>query len=390
MRAQLTSSFLEMETKQAAAEVAVQTSTLLYPEGHLARQWEPVKSACYAATEAYLGAMSASGDGMNVGADRFGGPFGQPGAAAFDHTRHMLMTALTEIDRFTTRHRAGLESASRAATTIVAQTEQAKSLTMQARQKLATADPRFAAYPSVAGRAGELDDAFRDLATAADSHQLALMAEASAQVLATIAAIDEALAGAPQREEQARRGISSVMTRLDAARTRAEAMRPAMSALLREFHQNSSAGLNHNEGKAAEHFGRAASLIDEAKVAQREQRPEDALELVSQVRTQLAEADKLVDEVADRLALLRDLRRDPTASEKDVRFKLRDAQRLAVSRGLVGEWGSVLDAQVGRIDRTVGELRGRHPDYWAYHLALQEVSSYIAEVVARMRKQAAQ
>ena len=71
------------------------------------------------------------------------------------------------------------------------------------------------------------------------------------------------------------------------------------------------------------------------------------------------------------------------------RFRVRDAQRLAVDRGAVTEWGSVLDAQVARIDRTVAALTGRHPDYWKYHLALEEVSQYVSTIVTRIRQQAA-
>jgi hypothetical protein len=51
----------------------------------------------------------------------------------------------------------------------------------------------------------------------------------------------------------------------------------------------------------------------------------------------------------------------------------------------VREWGSVLDAQLERIDRIAGTLTGRHPDYWAYVAQLDAVSAFIAEVVQKMR-----
>jgi hypothetical protein len=89
--------------------------------------------------------------------------------------------------------------------------------------------------------------------------------------------------------------------------------------------------------------------------------------------------------VTDRLATLRAVKENPESKVRDVRFRLRDAQHLAVQRGLTAEWGSVLDAQLNRIDRAVDALTGVHPDYWAYVKDLDAVSTFITGVVNRMR-----
>ena len=79
------------------------------------------------------------------------------------------------------------------------------------------------------------------------------------------------------------------------------------------------------------------------------------------------------------------MKANPTETENKVRFKLRDAQQLAINRGVVAEWGSVLDAQLARIDRASNALTGTHPDYWSYLQDLDTISDFIAGVIDRMR-----
>jgi hypothetical protein len=116
--------------------------------------------------------------------------------------------------------------------------------------------------------------------------------------------------------------------------------------------------------------------------------PEHALALMADARVHLAEAEACVDAVTDRLTTLRAVRADPTEKERQVRFRLKDAQMFAVNHGLVAEWGSVLDAQLARIERAAASLTGTHPDYWSYVMQLDSVSAFIAEVVEKMRTQA--
>ena len=133
----------------------------------------------------------------------------------------------------------------------------------------------------------------------------------------------------------------------------------------------------------------ADTEVSEAATAGASGDPEAALRLVTSARAKLTEAEQLVDAVTDRLRLLREVRSDPAAKANAVRFRLRDAQRLVVSRGLVPEWGSVLDAQVDRIDRITEQLTGRHPDYWTYLQSLDSVGEFVSGVVTRIRHQPA-
>jgi hypothetical protein len=156
--------------------------------------------------------------------------------------------------------------------------------------------------------------------------------------------------------------------------------------LLREFPAASSNDLTTNERRAAADIEAARNVLGQAGDAVAQGLPEQALQLTATARQHLGRADDLVDAVADRLDLLRRLRADPAEKENRVRFELRDAQRLAVSAGVVQAWGSVLDAQVARIDRIVDQIKVPRPDLWAYSQALDEVSKFIDTTVNKIRK----
>jgi hypothetical protein len=64
---------------------------------------------------------------------------------------------------------------------------------------------------------------------------------------------------------------------------------------------------------------------------------------------------------------------------------LRDAQRLVVDRGLVAEFGPVLDAQSVRLANAEERLTGAHPDHWLYLTELRGVRDRVKDVVARAR-----
>ncbi|MGA9873921.1 MAG: hypothetical protein WBQ44_22635, partial [Rhodococcus sp. (in: high G+C Gram-positive bacteria)] len=135
----------------------------------------------------------------------------------------------------------------------------------------------------------------------------------------------------------------------------------------------------------ARHIEQAEEDLSAARAASDSGNPEEALDYIAQARAHLSEAEKLVDAVTDRLSLLREVKANPIKKEQAARFTLRDAQQLAVNRGMVAEWGSVLDAQLARIDRANAALTGPHPDYWSYLQDLDSIASFITGVIDRMR-----
>jgi len=367
----MVAAFLDMDKRQSIAEAGVIASHEVAPERDLLRRWEPIRQKCYQAAEAYLQLARTEPEEELAP------------AAAYEQVIHQIADAARTLDEFYERYRGHLEHA-----VTVAQTapQLAARVSADARDALGALDTpansAFAEYPSVRATTDAVQRALHTLDAATGAGAVRTAAH---QVEEATAAFREALAEAPGRQAEARNTLASVTTRLGAVRTRSEGLAPAYSALLREFNAASSADLSGNEQQALLLLERAAEELDVARASLAAGRPEEALAQAGVVRAELARAEELVDAVTDRLATLRAVKENPESKVRDVRFRLRDAQHLAVQRGLTAEWGSVLDAQLNRIDRAVDALTGVHPDYWAYVKDLDAVSTFITGVVNRMR-----
>ncbi|GLP72933.1 hypothetical protein TUM20983_00430 [Mycobacterium antarcticum] len=366
----LTDAFFDMDKRQSIAESAVKASEQLFPERGMRQSWNLVANVCYAAAESYLTATAA------VPAST---------AGAFDAVQRQLAEASQAVDQFYGAHRTHLQHAQAALSALPDEAQRVATAANVARQSLRTVGGAFAGYPSVRSAGTELDGAMAALDSALAGGTGRPIRDATARVRDATAALEQALTRAPEQDRLAAQSLASVTTRMAALSTRAEGLAPAFSSLLREFNAASSEDLLTNELSSRRVTQRAAAELAEARIMLSNGNPEGARELASSVRAQLAQAEELVDAVTDRLTLLRSVRDNPRAVEDAVRFKLRDAQMLAVSRGVVAEWASVLDAQLGRIDRVVEQLARRNPDYWGYVRGLDAVSSFISGVVARMR-----
>ncbi|MET7770349.1 hypothetical protein [Nocardia sp. NPDC005366] len=376
-RSQLADAFLDMDRRQSAADAAVLASDEVFPERGFGAVWEPVRSRCYDAAGAYL----ALADELEA-AERDNTPLPQGQERTATVTRR-LTDAARAVDEFYRGHQAQLEQAVGVHQAVPQLARQVKVAAAGVRAQAANSE--YADYPSVRGRASAVDEALITL-EAAGARGAGAVRKAANRLEAATRELSDALAQAPSRNAAATTAISSVNTRLAAVRNRSAGLAPAYSALLREFNAASSADLANNERESQRAIDAAADALDRARAASAENNPESALELTTSARGNLAEAEQQVDAVTKRLALLREVRANPRDRAEAVRFRLRDAQMLAVSRELVGEWGSVLDAQVDRIDRISETLSGRHPDYWAYVTELDAVTEFIAGVVDRMRK----
>ncbi|MET8773875.1 hypothetical protein ABZV58_02505 [Nocardia sp. NPDC004654] len=379
-RARLADAFLDMDRRQSAAEAAVHASEEVFSERGFSAAWDPVRGRCYDAAGAYLALSeeleAAQRDGTSV-AD---------GQQRADAVTRQLVEAARAVDEFYRGNQARLEEAVAIVRSVPQLAQQVKVAAAAVRGQ--AAESEYADYPSVRSRAAAVDEALVTLESAGVSGGSGAVRAAANRLDAVTKELAEALAQAPSRLGAANTALTSVDTRLAAVRNRSERLGPAYSALLREFNAASSADLANNGRESQQAIDAAADALARARAESVAKNPESALELTSTARGSLTEAEQLIDAVTKRLELLRSVREDPQDKAKAVRFRLRDAQMLAMSRGLAGEWGSVLDAQAERIERITETLSGRHPDYWAYVAELDAVTEFIAGVVDRMRKQA--
>lgn len=370
----MVAAFLDMDRRQSVAEAGVAESHELAPERNLLRQWEPIRQTCYRAAERYLQLAHTEPDQELAS------------TADYEQAIRRIGDATRILDEFYENNRGHLEHMSALAQTVPQLAHRVRADAHVALEALQAPERApFAHYRSVRAAVEALEIELRSLDSARGTGALRTGAH---KVEEATKVLRQALTDAPGRQSEARNTVASVTTRLNAVRTRTEGLPPAFSALLREFNAASSADLSGNAQQAEVLLERAGARLDEARRAADDARPELALDLATEVRIDLAAAEELVDSVTERLAALRAVRKNPEAKVDEVRFRLRDAQLLAVQRDLTAEWGSVLDAQLDRIDRAVDALTGVHPDYWAYVRDLDAVSDFIAGVVDRMRGRA--
>ncbi|MFJ6214714.1 hypothetical protein ACIQGZ_15475 [Streptomyces sp. NPDC092296] len=192
----------------------------------------------------------------------------------------------------------------------------------------------------------------------------------------------------PERAREIDRRVVSLRTRAQALETKAAGVEPTLSELRRRFSSECWQDLQRVPRQTAESVGSARTRLGEATAARDEQRWADATAALATARALLNTADGAVAEVADRLRRLTEVERDPKAEIERTRFALRDAQRLAMAGRSAPDprHAGPLDAAVGRLDRAVAGLTGRHPDYWHFLRETTGVRDTAAQVVQQIRE----
>lgn len=381
-----TQGFLALDDEQRAAADAVRAADEL--DGHagasaaastsagaerLVRAWAQVSQVCDRATEAYLAATQD-----------FPLDAALPGARAADERALREINAAREaIRRFRTSHSRTLDEAAYALNTLPRAVQEARTALVDAQAAVAQAgaagvrsrraDERLAEAELAAGLLDAAGTGLRERRT------LAQRTLDLARAAATLAL------EAPRTAAGVRSALSSVATRRSAAVTKAERIEPAMSALRREFSEPCSRDLTGAESLTRDAIAEADRSIATARRHAEGGDWDDAADAVAAARSELARAEERHDAVIDRLAELRAVRAAPDRFASDVRFVLRDAQRLVVDRGLVAEFGPVLDAQSVRLQTAQERLAGVHPDYWLYLSELRGVRERVKDVVSGVR-----
>ena len=378
--------FLDLDTRQRYVSEAVDAAGALRETGSYAAaltgrdgleaSWDQVEQKCFAASGHYLNVS------QQYPAETSASQSPQA-AAAYGQVHLELAQAAGEVDAFYQAHRESLDQARRGVAATPAIARAAREAAAAALEK-ALSDPTVAAFPSVLNAQHELDQACDVLdraTTVADTRHAAEAVTAKAH------ALDGAVTSAAGAGDAAKSALASVRTRIDALTTRTERLVETNSALLREFSAASSRDLSGNIGQARQHLAEGEKDWAEARELLQTGKAESALTHLQSARNHLAESESAGKELTERLASLREVKADPEAALKKVRFKIRDVQRLVVDRDLIPEWGSVLDSQMNRLERAEAGLTGVHPDYWAYLSELRAITAFVSGVVDRIRSQ---
>ncbi|SNX58143.1 hypothetical protein SAMN06272735_2628 [Streptomyces sp. TLI_55] len=191
----------------------------------------------------------------------------------------------------------------------------------------------------------------------------------------------------PEKAAEIDHRLVSLRTRAQALTTRAGQVEPVLSELRRRFSAACWQDLQQVPGQAVENVRQAELKLTEARAARDEQRWPDATALLSTVRALLNSTDESVSAAGDRLRRLNAVQKDPQQEIDRTRFAIRDAQRLAMTGRNTPDprHARPLDESVARLERAIGTLEGRHPDYWHFLTETEAVRQAVARVVAQIR-----
>ncbi|WP_435056730.1 hypothetical protein [Streptomyces capoamus] len=193
----------------------------------------------------------------------------------------------------------------------------------------------------------------------------------------------------PERAAEIDHRLVSLRTRAEALTTRAGQVEPVLSELRRRFAAACWQDLQQVPGEAAEQVRQARLKLGEAQAAREAQRWADAASLLSTARALLNATDEAVSAAGDRLGRLNAVQKDPQAEIERTRFAIRDAQRLAMTGRTTPDprHARPLDEAVARLERAIGTLEGRHPDYWHFLTETDGVRRAVARVVTQIREE---
>jgi predicted nucleic acid-binding Zn-ribbon protein len=376
--------YIYAETLFSEVDTAVEAVRVLYPDHPAAGPWPGLRAQYLEAGASYLNA-TAQFDLDNAGR-RLPPGFAQQAAHAYGHAHRQLDTAIRAIAAYRDRNSELLHRAD-AAVKAIPRTVQAARVEA-AEAKGAAEASEFTRYLSVERAVAALDEALAQLERAATSGDLLSARDLAATVGERATAVRCALEEAPHSEDRARSALVAVRTRIDAMQARFDTARQAHSALLREFSARCSQDLAHAERAAEQLRAQAEDSWRQAREELARKLPDNALDTLGTARELLGEAERSLSAVTGRLQALRRVRADPAAAAESARFRIRDASHLVRDNGLVQEWGSVLSAQLDRVERAQRGLVGAHPDYWAYLQQLDAVEKFVTDVIDRVRGRA--
>ncbi|GAA4795168.1 hypothetical protein [Streptomyces ziwulingensis] len=242
---------------------------------------------------------------------------------------------------------------------------------------------------ALAARLAALAPELTKLNQGAGRHGVPGTLERAEHVARAAEAVRAEAARLPAQAAETDKRLVSLRTRAQALTTRAEAVEPILSELRRRFTASCWQDLQHVPEQAAETVRQAERRLAEARTAREEQRWPDTTALLSTVRALLNETDEAVSAAGDRLRRLNAVQKDPQQEIERTRFAIRDAQRLAMAGRNTPDprHARPLDEAVARLERAIGTLAGRHPDYWHFLTETDEVRRTVSHVVAGIREE---
>lgn len=301
--------------------------------------------------------------------------------------REELDRVKAELDRFAQQLQPLLDKAETQLARVAPARERARAALLAASDALDGARAGGMRADDLAARLAALGPELTLLNQGAALHGVQATVQRADRILRDAEAIRAEAARLPERAAEIDRRLVSLRTRAQALRNRADRVDPVLSELRRRFSAACWQDLQQVPDEAVRDVARAEEQLRDAGRARDEQRWADVTALIEAVRASLDATDEAVSAAQDRLTRLEAVARDPQAEVDRTRFAIRDAQRLAMAGRSVPEprHARPLDEAVARVERARAALEGRHPDYWAFLLEMEDVRGAVNRVVNEIR-----
>ncbi|WSJ88391.1 hypothetical protein OG430_33760 [Streptomyces sp. NBC_01304] len=300
-----------------------------------------------------------------------------------------LGRAKQDLDRFSQGLGPLLDKAETQLARLVPAVERARQTLLAASTALDAVRASGLKADDLAARLAALAPELTKLNQGAGKHGVAETLQRADRVLRDAEAVRAEAERLPERAAETDRRLVSLRTRAQALTTRSAQVDPILSELRRRFTTNCWQDLQRVPEQAAEAVKQAEQKLAEARKARDEQRWPDATSLLSTARALLNSTDEAISAAGERLQRLNAVAKDPQQEIDRTRFAIRDAQRLAMAGRATPDprHARPLDDSVGRLERAVAGLEGRHPDYWHFLTETEAVRQTVARVVSDIREE---